>query len=36
MARFDGCEAVEFETIKPTGHKRALKTLVRRALADEG
>jgi len=36
MARFDGCESVEFETIKPTGHKRALKTLVRRALADEG
>ena len=34
FARFNGCEAVTFETIRPTGNKRSLKTLVGRALAE--
>ena len=32
FARFNGCSMVEFNTIKPTGHKRRLKTLVRHSL----
>jgi len=35
FARFNGCEQVEFETIRPTGHKRSLKRLVREALRPE-
>jgi uncharacterized protein YcaQ len=33
FAHFNGCEAVTFDVIKPTGLKRALKSLVNRALA---
>ena len=33
FARFNSCHAVTFDRIAPTGHKRRLKTLVRRALA---
>jgi len=33
FARFNGCRAVAFDRITPTGHKRRIKTLVRRALA---
>jgi len=32
FARFNGCDAVAFERIAPSGHKRALKSLVKRAL----
>ncbi|MGB2983578.1 MAG: hypothetical protein WBC63_06945, partial [Candidatus Bipolaricaulia bacterium] len=34
FARFNGCETVTFETIKPTGLKRSLKSLVKRAMAE--
>ena len=33
FARFNGCDTVKFDAIKPTGHKRRLKTLVKRSLA---
>jgi uncharacterized protein YcaQ len=36
FARFNGCETVSFGTIRPTGLKRSLKSLVARALAREG
>jgi uncharacterized protein YcaQ len=36
FARFNGCSAVQFERIRPTGHKRALKSLVKRALEAVG
>lgn len=32
FAQFNSCNTVEFDTIVPTGHKRRLKTLVRRSL----
>ena len=32
FARFNGCETIVFETVLPTGHKRALKSLIRQAL----
>ncbi|MFC2078405.1 winged helix-turn-helix domain-containing protein [Candidatus Bipolaricaulota bacterium] len=32
FARFNGCNTVEFGPIAPTGHKRRLKTLVKRSL----
>jgi len=35
FARFNGCEAVTFDVIRPAGHKRSLKSLVRRALTEE-
>ena len=34
FARFNGCEQVVFETIRPTGHKRTLKRLVKTTLAE--
>ena len=34
FARFNGCEQVVFETIRPTGYRRALKRLVVAALAE--
>jgi uncharacterized protein len=33
-AAFNGCQAIEVGPVLPTGHKRALKSLVRKALAD--
>ena len=33
FARFNGCNNIELDAIKPTGHKRRLKTLVKRSLA---
>lgn len=33
FAHFNGCRAVEFAMIKPAGHKRSMKSLVRRAMA---
>lgn len=33
FARFNECDTVVFETIHPAGHKRALRSLVRRAIA---
>jgi len=35
FARFNGCASVEFDTIRPAGHKRELKALVRAALQSE-
>ena len=32
FARFNGCNTVGFDSIVPTGHKRRLKTLVKRSL----
>ena len=32
FARFNGCNTAEFDAIKPTGHKRRLKSLVKRSL----
>ena len=32
FARFNGCNTIEFHSIIPTGHKRRLKTLVKRSL----
>ena len=33
FARFNGCDTIEFDVIKPTGLKRRLKSLVKRSLA---
>ena len=35
FARFNGCRAVQLEKIVPTGHKRALKSMTKRALDGE-
>ena len=32
FARFNNCDTIEFDVIKPTGHKRRLKTLAKRSL----
>ena len=34
FARFNGCDTIEFDVIKPTGHKRRLKSLVKHSLAN--
>ena len=34
FARFNGCTDITFDRISPTGHKRSLKALVRRAIVE--
>jgi len=36
FAQFNGCREIAFETVRPTGLKRGLKSLVRRALSGGG